>query len=261
MDYKGNYFKDDDEEQDYPHQSKAGKRIKLIFKIFIYSVSFLIYAVVLFMIFSSCEPKMINSMYFSDQAREMAQNDTEAFEVYKLQPSDFMNYDGSLQLKSIYYADKAKELEVGVQFNLKKITDGKVEDALVFILTDSEGNYYPAVNMVYDSNRKYGYARVSFKVDTIDIEQNDYYKFTTSFDFLSDYEFGGSPEEEELETGISYMLSIFSYDTIIKKQYAYNENGVVNINYEEFANDPITPISEHKIYNNKTVIFSQKYSR
>ncbi|PKM63291.1 MAG: hypothetical protein CVU97_00920 [Firmicutes bacterium HGW-Firmicutes-21] len=277
MDYKGNQFEDDDEDEGYPNKSKTGKRVKKIFKYLMYSISFLIYAVVLFSIFSTCDPGMITKMHFSDQAREMAERNPDNFVVYSVKPAKFMDYYGTVQLKSIYYAETANEFEIGIQFNLQKISDGKVDDALVFVLTDNEGNYYPVVNIVTGSNRKYGYARVSFGGVSLALEENKYIKSAeTSRDFESDYEEmfiskaestlsddinDESEDKEEIGTGVNYKLSIYSYDKIIKKGYASVTNGLVNIDYESFLNDPVAPITTLRVYNNNTVVYLEDYKR
>lgn len=265
MDYKGNYFIDDDQD---PHQSKTGKIIKKTLKILLYSISFLIYGIVFYMIFSSCDSGIIDDMYFSDEARETARNNPGSFAVYKLQPSEFMNYDGSIELKHIYYAETANELEIGIKINLKKITKGKKENALVYVLTDSEGNCYTAVNKVTDSNRKYGFVRISFAEVDLSINQNKYYKYTTSYDYISEYEdrniytnntSNESSEEEEEDAGVKYTLSIYPYEKIMEKSYAHIENGIVNIDYAEFEKNPVKEITKHIVYNNNTVISLEEY--
>lgn len=267
MDYKGNYFKDDDE-NGYPHSSKTPKRIKLFFKIIMYSISLIVYVIIFFVIFSSCDPGMFDDMIFSERARGIAEN-SDSFNVYKLQPTDFMNSSGSVQLKNIYYADDADELEIGVMFNLKKITDGKVNNALVYVLTDSNGSVYNMVNIRTASNRKYGYARVCFDRVKLDIVENAYYKFTTSYDFESEYkemleaesdEDSSDQESDIIDDGTVYTLHLFSYQKLLDKGYlTIHENKVAVVNYDAVLIEKLNPITELKVYTNNTVITTDEY--
>lgn len=261
-----NNYDDDSEEELYPHQSKTQKIVKYTFRYTLYAISFLIWIILLFSVFSSCDPGMFNNMFFSDQAREIAEKEQNSFDVYNIQPAVDMNYLGTVQLKSIYYAADADELEIGIQFNLEKVAGGKLDNSLVFVLTDDNDNYYKAVYMVTDSNRKYGYARVSFAGVVLDLENNKYFDYTTSYDYNSEYNAmftsGDSEESKSAEdeyVGVTYKLSIYSYNKIMEKGYATVENGIANIDYKKFINDPVTEIDVFNIYNNNTVITTEDY--
>jgi hypothetical protein len=273
MDYKGYSDRDDDEEDpNNPFQTKTSKNVKRAFKIALYSISFFIYGVIFFVIFTSCEPGMFGKMYFSEQARSMPAQNPASFAVYKVQPQDFMNYDGSVELDNIYYARNAKELEVGVKFNLQKITGGKLDNALVFILADSKGNYYTSVNQVSESNRKYGYIRVSFGGVNLDLQSNSYFKYTDSYDYYSENktatesqsnllnESDVSSAEDPEKDGVSYTLYIYSYDIISGKSYVTKDDkGNLKIDFAAFKEDKVNEISKNIIYNNSTVISDEKY--
>ncbi|HAN21207.1 MAG: hypothetical protein A2Y15_03855 [Clostridiales bacterium GWF2_36_10] len=273
-----NNYDGDSEEELYPHQSKTTKRIKYTFRYILYGISALVWGGILFILLSSCDPGLLDAMIFSDEAREIAQKDPDSFTVYKLQPIDYMNYNGSVQIKNIYYAEKVDEIDLCVKFNIDKISHGKLNDALVYILTDSNGNYYPVVNIMTDSNRKYGYARVSFDNVVLDLEKNKYYNYTTSHDWVSeiDKKFNGNNESNNLDIsidetedkGVTYTLSVYSYDEIVKKDYAYVNNGILNIDYKAFTYaqneesikyDPINTITSHEIFSNVTYYSIEDY--
>jgi hypothetical protein len=272
MDYKG--YNDIDEEEldpNNPWDTASVKRVKRIFKILFYSISFIIYAALFFVIFTSCDPGMFDKMFFTEKTRSMAQQSPDTFKVYKVQTKDFMNYDGSVELANIYYAKDSEELEVGVKFNLKKLTNGKIEDALIFILKDSNGNYYTTVNEVYDSNRKYGYARVTFSSVKLDLQQNVYFKYTESYDYSSVIKAnedkvlktdGAAKESEnEADKGIVYELYIYSYDYFLSKDYvSKDDDGNITIDFTQLKEDKdLTEITKHEIYSNNTVITLEKY--
>lgn len=264
MDYKGY---DDEEELENPWNTEGTKRVKRIFKIILYSISFIVYAAVFFVIFSSCEPGMFDKMFFTEKTRQYARQNPDSIKVYKLQPKDFMNDDGSIELANIYYAKNTEELEVGVKFNFKKLTSGKVEGALVYILADSNGNFYTSVSEVYDSNRKYGYARVTFGSVKIDLTQNVYFKYTEISDYAS-YKKAKSNlnltasegDENTQDNGVAYYLYIYNYDSFIRKDYvSADENGNLRIDFAALQEDKNAALSKHEIYNNNTVISLEKY--
>lgn len=272
-----NNYNGESEEELYPHQSKTAKRIKFTFRYLLYGISALIWVGVFYMIFTSCDPGLTNKMVFSNKAREMAQKNPDFFTVYNLQPSDYMNYNGSIQIQNIYYAKDAKELELCVKFNMEKITNDKLNDALIFVLSDSDRNYYPAVNIMTDSNKKYGYARVSFGNVVLNLNDNKYYDYTTSHDWVSEYDklftdFTNSDTSDVLDDKpkgpeVTYTISIYLYDKLIEKEYATVQDGIVNINkafiiaqYEKSIKyDPINEISHHNIFNNQTFISTKEY--
>ena len=264
MDYKGY---DEEEELENPWNTEGTRRIKRIFKAIFYSISFVVYAVLFFIFFTSCEPGMFDKMFFTEKTREFARQNPEAIQIYKIRPKDFMNYDGSIELAHIYYAKNTEELEVGVKYNLKKLTDGKVEGALVYILEDSDGNFYTTVSEVYDSNRRYGYARVTFSSVNIDLTQNSYYKYNEISDYDSFRRVQSSLTAsggDENDGGSSYYLYIFKYDSFIKRDYVnIDKNGRLQIDYAalkaESEENEYAVLSKHEIYNNNTVIYLEDY--
>lgn len=266
-----NNYDNDTEEELYPHQSKTTKRIKYTFRYILYGLSLIVWVAIMYAVFSTNDPGMFDEMYFSESARAEAAKNPEAFTVYQVSPVDYMNELGTVQIKNIYYAADAEELEVGVQFNLNKISGGKLDNSLVYILTDSEGNYYKAVNIETDSNRRYGYARVSFAGVKLSLKENIYYDYTQSYDSKNHYytllesrtaagtSDGSSVSGETVDAGVVYTVSLYSYDKIMEKGYATVENGIVNLDYERFLKDPVDPIEKQKIYNNTTVFTTVKY--
>lgn len=272
MDYKG--YNDIDEEEldpNNPWDTDNVRRVKRIFKFILYGISFIVYAALFFVIFTSCDPGMFDKMFFTEQTRSLARQNPDAFKVYKVQPRDFMNYDGSIELANIYYAKNTSELEVGVKFNFRKLTGGKVENALVYIIKDSNGNYYTTVNEVYDSNRKYGYARVTFSSVKLDIAQNKYFKYTESYDYdtiIKENEdrvlktnSAVNSEDSEVDKGVIYTLYIYNYDSLLNRDYvSKDENGNLKIDFSKLEEDTdFKELSKHEIYSNTTVISLEEY--
>lgn len=261
-----NNYNDETEEELYPHESKTHKRIKFAFRYSLYGISFLVWGILLYLIFSTNDPSMFNDMYFSDEAHALAEKNPDSFTIYTLQPTVDMNDLGTIQLDHIYYADTVDELEIGVKFNMDKITSGKLENSLVFVLTDSFGNSYSAVNIATDSNNRYGYARICFNNVSLDVEINKYYSYIVSYDLESEYAAmfvsntsQETSEEVQVRAGNTYTLSIYSYDKIMAKGYATVSDGVVNIDYARFLEDSVTEIDSFKIYDNNTVITSEEF--
>ncbi|MDD4422424.1 MAG: hypothetical protein PHD46_05255 [Eubacteriales bacterium] len=265
MDFNKNY--DETDEELYPRESKTHRTVRYIFRYTLYGISFLIWGIIMYLLFSTKEPGMFDDMIFTSETHAAAKKDPDAFTVYNIQPRTDMNYFGSIQLHNIYYADTVDQIEIGVMFNLDKITGGKTENALVYILKDSKNNYYDMVNLVSDSNSRYGYLRVCFENVSIDLEKNKYYNHIISYDFESEYNAlfendisKDTSEQEERETGITFTLSIYYYDEIISKDYAQLQDGIVKIDYERFSDDDtITNVDSFSIYNNNTVITYENF--
>lgn len=258
MDYKGNYFKDDDEDLS-PFPSKNAKRIKKAFKILLYSISFLVYGMIFFAIFTSCEPGMFSKMHFSDSARQKASDLALDFEVYGVHPTDFMNYDGSIQLRHLFYAESANELEIGIQFNKKKITDGETQQALACILSDSDGNFYLLANEVTGSNRKYGYLRVSFGVETIVIKDNYYYDYI----FFDINNFNNRDKDDTPHSkGVEYTLAIYDYKKLSDKGIVFSDTkNIYEVDFASLKEAKVEPITSFVVYNNNTRISESQYQK
>lgn len=267
-----NNYDNDSEEELYPNQTKTGKIIKYTFRYILYGISLLVWVLIFYLVFSSKDPGMFKKMYFSENTRQEAKKDPGSFEIYAVQPFKYMNETGTIEYDNIYYSTKTKELEVGVQFNLKHITGGKVNDALAFVLTDSNGKCYKAVNIVTDSNSKYGYAKVTFAEVAFELDKNKYYNYHLTSYTASDFKVELAPESETVEefvnNGVTYTISIYSYEELKNKKYAYVENGIINIDYEAFklaqsdlslTYDPVSSIDSRVIYHDNIPLIYKKY--
>ncbi len=168
MDYQGNYFPEDRDER----ESKTYRIVKGIFKWTMYGISFLIYAVIFYVIFSNRDSKILEQMYFTPSVVQQAEEIGDEFDFFRINAADFMNYDGTVQLYHIFYAEDCQALEIGVKVNTDKLTNG--DDAgLYFVLTDSDGNIFQPTNIVTDSRGKYAFARVCFENVDLKLDLND----------------------------------------------------------------------------------------
>ncbi len=168
MDYQGNYFPEDEDER----SSVTYKRVKGVFKWAMYGISFVVYALLFYLIFVNRDRPLLekNYMHAVDGYTDV---DFSAAELLRINPREFMNEDGSLQVYNVDYAPEAGLLELGVRFNANKITGGDKGDVLEYRLEDSDGNVYKAVHKVTDSGGRDWCARVCFEGLKIDLSSND----------------------------------------------------------------------------------------
>ena len=168
MDYQGNYFPDEQDE----NESKIYRNVKRIFKWSMYGISFIIYVILMVILFANCDSDILETNYMTELP-EMAEIDVDDIELYRLNTRVFMNELGSLQLYSVDYAPEYSLIEIGVKFNAKKLTNEDYGDCLEYVLTDSNGNVYNLVNKVTDSGGRYGFSRLCFEGVNIDFKSND----------------------------------------------------------------------------------------
>ena len=168
MDYQGNYFPEEQDE----NESKIYRTVKGIFKWTMYGISFVVYGIILFLIFINRDSKILETNYMAE-LDEVNAVDTDDIELYRMNTKIFMNDDGSLQLHNVDYSDEYGILELGIKFNAKKLTDGVYEDSLIYVLEDSNGNKYEEVNSVSDRGGRYGFERVCFRGVKISLDSND----------------------------------------------------------------------------------------
>ena len=168
MDYKGDYFPEEEDE----NSSKTYRIVKRIFKWTMYGISFVLYAFIFILIFINRDSKILEKNYMTDIS-SLENVDTETIKMYELHTTVFMNEDGSIQVYDVNYAEEYGLLEIGVKFNAKKHTDGDRGDCLEYILTDSNGKSYQLVNSVFDEGGRYGFARICFSDLDIDLDSNN----------------------------------------------------------------------------------------
>lgn len=166
MDYQGNYFPEEHDER----ESKTYRTVKGIFKWTMYGLSFLVYAIIFFVIFSSCDSRIITQNYYGGYIENF---DPAGETVYRLNTEEFMNYDGSVQLSDIDYSDKYGFLEVGVKLNAKKQLGGNKDERFEAVLTDNLGNTFTLAGVQRDTNLRYSFARFSFSGVALDLAQHE----------------------------------------------------------------------------------------
>lgn len=168
MDYQGNYFPDEPDE----NQSKVFKNIKAIFKWTMYGISFVIYALIFYILFINRDSKILERNYIHTIS-QYEEIDIDENDMYRINTILFMNEDGSIQLHNVDYFHDLSVMEIGLKFNAKKTAYGEKTDALEYILTDANGNVYPIINNVEDSRGRYGFSRIAFGDIKIDLDSND----------------------------------------------------------------------------------------
>jgi len=242
MDYKGNYFNDDEDESTVMPPSKAGKIIKKILKILIYSISALIFIVLFWSIFRSRDIALYSTKYFSDATNSLEQKTY--YEIIPTGDNSSMSYKGRVQLGNIYYVPESGEMEIGVKMNLAD-TEYKDPARLVFVLKDTHGTEYEITAFNEGSTSKYCFARVCFGNLNIDIEQNYYYKKVEAFYRGAELDYS----VDEQNAGLIYKLYIYEkdddgnlvlLDDLIDKDYQRGESDIDD--------------SGLKVYDNKTIV-------
>ncbi len=182
MDYQGNYFPEDHDER----ESKIYKVVKGTFKWTMYGISFILYAVIFFLLFVNRDSKILEKNYMGDLP-QLESVEEETVKLYRIHCPTFMNDEGSLQVFNVDYAEDYGIIELGLKFNPKNLVDSDQQDYfdnevkkmddydgfIKYTLTDSEGNEYPIINKVTDKHGRYGFARICFGGIDIDLDSND----------------------------------------------------------------------------------------
>ncbi len=164
MDYQGNYFPEERDE----NESKIYRTVKGIFKWTMYGISFILYAIIIYLMFANRDSKILERNYMLNDV-----SNADETQIYQINTRVFMNEDGSLQLYNVNYYEEYNYAEIGVKFNAKKLTDGDYDDCIDYVLSDSNGNTYDLVNKVTDKGGRYGFARICFEDFKIDLNSND----------------------------------------------------------------------------------------
>lgn len=168
MDYQGNYFPEDEDER----QSVTYKRVKGFFKWTMYGISFVVYALLFYFIFVNRDPALLEENYMHTVAG-YTDTDFSGIDLLRINPPQFMNDDGSLQVYNVDYAPELGLMEMGIRFNAKKLTEGDRGDVLEYKLEDSDGNAYKLVHKITDSGGRYGFSRICFEGLKPDLSSND----------------------------------------------------------------------------------------
>ena len=168
MDYQGNYFPDEHDE----NESVTYRRVKGFFKWTLYGISFLIYAIVIVTLILNRDNKILKKNYWATLHADEEIN-LKTVEMYHINTKDFMEEYGTLQLHNVDYTPEYGYLEIGVKFNAKKLTSGDYTENVTYVLTDNNGNTYVAKNIVKDGRGRYGFARICFSDVKLDLDSND----------------------------------------------------------------------------------------
>lgn len=168
MDYQGNYFPEEHDE----NESKIYRNVKRVFKWTMYGISFVIYAVLMYLLFVNRDSDILETNYMEEVLSEN-EIDGDDIELYRINTRVFMNELGSLQIFNVDYAPEHGLIEIGVKFNAKKLTNEDYGDCLEYVLTDNTGRSYKLVNKVTDSGGRYGFSRLCYEGIEIDLKSND----------------------------------------------------------------------------------------
>ena len=168
MDYQGNYFPEEHDE----NESKVYRTIKGIFKWSMYAVSFVIYAIIFYMMIVNSDSYILKKNYMGE-LNEFDAVEVQDIELYRINTRIFMDELGTVQVYNIDYAHEFDVIEIGVRYNSKKLTDGNQGDCLNYILYDSDGNRFPIEKHVIDGGGRYGFARICFTDVDINLDDND----------------------------------------------------------------------------------------
>lgn len=150
-------MQDEEYSSGYGTPSEGYRVVKGIFKGVLYGASALVWILVLYVLISTRESKLMDRMRFTSETQALAED--ENFRVYKLNGA-YMSYRASIELGDVFYVKETEELELSVKYN-KQLTDGG-EDGVLYVLTDQDGNEYPIVSLETDEIGRYGYARICF---------------------------------------------------------------------------------------------------
>ena len=185
MDYDGNELPEEIPAE-RPPQNKVTTVIKKILKYTFITIVTAVWVFILLSIFLRRDDAILETPILSDKARSIFSENKDDFPVYVVHTKENINYDGSFQLKSSVYAEKANELELGLRiawtqlryceecgrlYTTEQLDNQKADDkpdkgilmsceakghhvvrapesdrGIVWSLTDSDGNKYDAVN-------------------------------------------------------------------------------------------------------------------
>ena len=210
-------------------ESKGFRVAKNIFKGLLFGASALVWILIFWVIISTREPSFYKSMIFTDRTAAAAKAN-EALPVWQIHVATWMNYDNSIAVSGVWYSPDTEELELGFRFNTKllkrKDTNGvSFEDALLYALTDKDGNPYTAVNVKDTIIGRYHYYRVCYSGVRITMPAAD---GTAETDdvlwFRLTRESDGEPLASYMEEGVKVNDAEFRIfdDTIVCQKTEYD---------------------------------------
>ena len=233
MDYEGKHFPEEEKKIQKEQSSKLGWTIRQIFKYTFWGICALVWGIILFRIFTSTDSKLINKMYFSDDAVIIAQKLGDDFTVYSIQTASTMNEDGTIQIRNNLYAEDAKEFEIGLRYRMKKYT-GEKDTSLPFTvkLTDKNGKEYQVCNIEFTTKNYYGFARISFANVVIDKTANQFY--FDDGDFSHDEPDINADNGQVLNTSTALYLTVYYEDEEVAYLQVYHDFAILDeIKYKQ----------------------------
>ena len=207
MDYQGNYFRDDDEDE---YRFKSTKIIKNIFKYILYGLSFLVWAILIYLLIANRDRSLLEENYMTEIENVTISDKNDA--LIRINPPEFMNYDGSTQIFNADYSYEYGLLEIGVKYNVnayKTKLEGGTETEMEpeFILTDNNGTVYPVEYVKTETGGRYSFNRICFSGLAIDLKSSEDYS-VMSENHKSLLENSGG------NAGLSYTLSFYDKNYI-----------------------------------------------
>ena len=170
---------DSQEEVRYGEQteSKGFRIVKNIFKGLLFGASAVVWILIFWVIISTREPSFYDRMIFSEKTRAVAEAD-DNYEVWQLHVRTWMNYDNSISVSNVWYAEDTGELELGFRFNTKltRIKDesgSSVTTEAVYVLSDDAGRTYAVSNVEETVIGRYRYFRVCFSGVSLALSDDD----------------------------------------------------------------------------------------
>ena len=186
-----------------PPQKKATVIIKKVFKYTFITIVTLVWVFILLSIFLRRDDAILKTPILSANARKIYTENKNDFPIYEVHTKEHMNYDGSFQLETNVYAEKAGELEIGLRiawtqlryceecgrlYTTEQLDSQKAEDKkngvptsceakghhivrapesdrkVVWALTDSDGNVYEELNRESRmKNLNFGFFKIRYE--------------------------------------------------------------------------------------------------
>ena len=229
MDYRGDYFPDDEL---LDLRWTSGKVVKAIFKSFIYFCAIAIYLVIFFRMYVSSELPLVKETVLSSEAQAIYKADPKDFELYRLDSKSTSSNSGGVMLRRMLYAPKVNEFEIGVRYNSKKLTGGDLNEPFHYVLKDNKGNVFEMVNRVSDSRFEYGYERGCFGGVVIDVEDNVAYRDPESKDLSNTFgesdESVGSGIFDQVDDSLTYTFEVYYGEELIHSFRVYHRDIPLN---------------------------------
>lgn len=247
MDYEGKFFPDEPNE----NQSKTSRNVKRVFKFIFYGAVAAVYIACFAALLSGCESKIWKTVSLSEKAESAYKADKDSFELYKINPADFMSYDGSIEIAGVVYSPTVNEFELGIKFNKKLATIAQENSSLSngtedeysdfpfeYTINDNAGNTYVLSARESDSKGRYRYERLRFDGIKINLDNNKYVNYESQHPGdnteSSSFVFGGDTSEfyESTDAEENFKLTLKIYNPVkdtTSEFVVYTDNTVTRL--------------------------------